>query len=322
MKHTTKIWLVIAAALVLIGTLGVVGVVAVNHWDFAVLSTERYETNTFDINEGFENISILSGTEDIAFFPSDDRKCRVVFYEQEKVKHTASVQNGNLLIETIDSRKWYDHIHITFSFDSPKISIYLPDSKYASLFVEESTGKIVIPKDFVFESIDLSLSTGNVDCSASCQGLSRIKTSTGNIHIENASAGELNLSVSTGKVDVRSVVCKGNVDVTVSTGKATLTDVSCKSFISSGSTGDITLENVIATEGISIERSTGDVKFAQCDAAELFVKTNTGDVTGTLLSEKVFITQSNTGRIEVPETTTGGKCKITTDTGNIVINIK
>jgi hypothetical protein len=40
-----------------------------------------------------------------------------------------------------------------------------------------------------------------------------------------------------------------------------------------------------------------------------------------LLSEKVFITKSDTGRIDVPETVTGGKCKITTDTGSIRIYI-
>ena len=48
----------------------------------------------------------------------------------------------------------------------------------------------------------------------------------------------------------------------------------------------------------------------------------TVDVTGTLLSEKVFIAQSGTGRIDVPETTTDGKCKITTDTGRISLSIE
>ena len=60
----------------------------------------------------------------------------------------------------------------------------------------------------------------------------------------------------------------------------------------------------------------------QGDAAELEISTDTGDVKGSLLTEKVFITRSDTGRIRVPETVTGGKCKITTDTGNIEIEIQ
>ena len=150
----------------------------------------------------------------------------------------------------------------------------------------------------------------------------RIKTSTGHIYAENITTGEIDLSVSTGMVDVKSAECEGDLNLMVSTGKTLLKDISCGNLVSGGSTGDITLENVIASGLISIRRSTGDVKFDHCDAAELSVQTDTGDVTGTLLSEKIFFTESDTGRIEVPETTSGGKCKIKTDTGKIIISIK
>ena len=40
------------------------------------------------------------------------------------------------------------------------------------------------------------------------------------------------------------------------------------------------------------------------------------------LTEKIFIAKTDTGEIKVPETTSGGKCKITTDTGDIKIEIK
>ena len=68
-------------------------------------------------------------------------------------------------------------------------------------------------------------------------------------------------------------------------------------------------------------RSTGDVEFERCDAAELQIETDTGSVTGSLRSEKVFIAQSDSGRVKVPETASGGICRITTDTGRISIEI-
>ncbi|MCQ2427410.1 MAG: DUF4097 domain-containing protein, partial [Clostridia bacterium] len=82
------------------------------------------------------------------------------------------------------------------------------------------------------------------------------------------------------------------------------------------------LKNVVTEGTIAIERSTGDVRFEGCDADELEISTDTGDVTGSLLSSKVFIAHSDTGRIDVPETTSGGKCKITTDTGDIKLSVK
>lgn len=100
-----------------------------------------------------------------------------------------------------------------------------------------------------------------------------------------------------------------------------MTNVSCADFVAGSDTGTITLKNVVATGSFSIESDTGDVRFENSDAAPISVKTSTGDVTGTLLSEKIFIAKTSTGRIRVPETTSGGKCEITTSTGDIKIDV-
>lgn len=101
-----------------------------------------------------------------------------------------------------------------------------------------------------------------------------------------------------------------------------MTDVACADFSAKSKTGTILLKNVVASNCFCIENNIGDVRFENSDAAQISVKTSTGDVTGTLLSEKVFITETSTGTIRVPKTITGGKCEITTSTGNIKIDIK
>lgn len=320
MRKTTKVWLIIAASLVLIGCILFVGIMSALRWDFKKLSTVEYETNTYEINETFDDISINTDTADIVFAFSDDGKCRVECHEEENAKHSVTVEDGILTIEVIDERSLFDYI-ANISFDSTKITIYLPKAEYTSLLIQEDTGDVEIPKDFTFKDIDISLSTGDVDFCASASEMIKIETSTGDIRVENISAGSLELSVTTGKVTVSSVTCKGDVTVGVSTGNVYLTDIACKSVVSSGSTGDISLDNVIAAENFSIERSTGDIKFDSSDAAEIFVETSTGYVTGTLLTDKVFITQTDTGRVDVPKTATGGRCEINTDTGDIKINI-
>ena len=75
-------------------------------------------------------------------------------------------------------------------------------------------------------------------------------------------------------------------------------------------------------DAFSIKNITGDIIFENSDAAQIFVKTDTGNVMGSLVSEKVFITETKTGDVKVPQTTTGGKCEITTNTGNIAIDIQ
>ena len=82
------------------------------------------------------------------------------------------------------------------------------------------------------------------------------------------------------------------------------------------------LSGVLAQESFNIERSTGDIKLTDCDAEEIEIETTTGNIEGALKTPKIFIATSDTGKINVPETTEGGKCKLTTDTGDIKIMIK
>ena len=161
-----------------------------------------------------------------------------------------------------------------------------------------------------------------MECDSSVSGLLRIALSTGDIDIENISAGKIELSVTTGDINIKNATCDADVEAMLTTGKAVLTDVYCKNFISSGNTGDLILKYVAAEKEFSIKRSTGDVKLDSCDAKDIYIKTDTGDVAGNILSEKVFITETDTGTVKVPKTTKGGKCEITTDTGDIKISIK
>ncbi len=261
MRKTTKIWLIIAVSLVLVGCIVFGTVMSVIKWDFKKLSTVKYQTNFYEITENFNDISIKTDTADVIFAVSDDGKCKVGCYEGKKEKHFVNVYENTLVINVVNEKSWYDYIGINIG--TPKITVYLPKTEYNSVVINLSTG-------------DISL--------------------------ENLSVGSLDFKVSTGDVDLK--------------------NIQCNSILSSGSTGDITLKDVIAKEKFSIKRSTGDVKFYGCDAGEITVETDTGDVSGSLLSEKVFVTKTSTGKISVPNTVTGGKCEIKTSTGDIKITCK
>lgn len=319
MSKQVKIWLIVATVLVTIGLVMFVILMEVCNWDFTKISTIEYVTNTYELEEEFDNISINIDTTDIVFLKSNDNKSRVVNYEQKNIKYYVNVKNNTLIIDEVDERKWYEYIGI--SFNNPKISIYLSEDEYDMLSIEESTGDIVIPKDFMFENIDILTSTGDVENYASTKETIKIKTSTGDICVKDVSSGKLDLSVSTGDITILSITCENDVKISVTTGDVKLTDILCKNVISSGDTGNIFLKNIIAEEKFSIIRSTGDVKFDSCDASDIFVKTDTGDVNGSLITDKVFITQTSTGSVDVPKTITGGKCEIITSTGDIKLDI-
>ena len=284
MKQSTKIWLITGGALILVGLIVFAGAMTALGWDFSKLSGVTMEPRTYEVGDSFDNLSIDVDIDDVLFQPSDDGRCKVVCDEEEGEErtHTVSVKDKTLTIGAADTGIVSKGFRFFF-FQSPKVTVYLPKKTYGALSVRTDSGDVTIPDAFTFGSIDITAATGDVECGASS---------------------------------------KGAISIRLSTGDVSLSDFACKSLTVDGSTGDTMLKNVIATGAVAIGRSTGDVTLDSCDAEAFTVKTTTGDVTGSLLSDKVFLTDTTTGDVSVPQTTKGGKCEITTTTGDIRIDIK
>ena len=67
------------------------------NWDFAKLSTGKYETNEYEISEVFGAVSVDTDTADIKLVHSEKSTASVVCYEQKKVKHNVKVEDGTLV---------------------------------------------------------------------------------------------------------------------------------------------------------------------------------------------------------------------------------
>lgn len=315
-----KIWFIVAGALMLVGGVlfaVVMGIVAPN---FEELSTMKYQDKRYEISEDFTDILLTTKTADITFAPAEDGKAAVVCHEMEKAAHEVCVKDGKLMIVMVDNRAWYEHIGIDFG--SPKITVYLPAGAYGMLGVQATTGSVKIGAEVSFASIDVKTSTGAVTCQASASGTVKIHTNTGDISVSGILAGALDLKVSTGRVTLRDVTCTGDAAVKVSTGRTEITNLTCGAFRSEGSTGDLQITNAIAAGRFDIKRDTGDVKLVDCDAAEVYIDTDTGDVNCGFLTEKTVFAKTDTGRVDVPRGTSGGRCEIETDTGDIKVTIK
>lgn len=299
MRKSTTVLLIVAICLVVTGMILFAITLGINGWDFRHLDTRIFETNTHPISTEFHSILVETDTPDIRVLPSPDRSCKVVCYETENARHTVTAENGTLTIRLVKNQKWYDYIGI--QFESPKITVYLPEAVYESLSVHADTGDVEVSDDLTFEQISISVSTGD-------------------IHLEDITAKSITMTQSTGDVVARNVQCQ-QFHSTGSTGDLELHDLTASEIISiARSTGDVNMKASTALQ-VSIQTDTGDVRFEACDAEEIVIHTDTGDVTGTLLTPKIFQVETDTGRVDVPESGTGGKCQVKTDTGDIQVEI-
>lgn len=163
------------------------------------------------------------------------------------------------------------------------VTVYLPTADYTTLAIKVDTGDVSVSGITFTSSVSAKIDTGDVE-------------------LKGVKASEIALSTDTGEVD-----CE---------------DVSCTILAAKTETGEISLNGVIADGKFDIVSETGDVEFEGCDAASVFIKTETGDVEGSFLSDKIIFAETDTGEKDYPYLTSGGKCEITTETGDIKISIR
>ena len=113
----------------------------------------------------------------------------------------------------------------------------------------------------------------------------------------------------------------GSITIENNVGEIELAELSCKELFVTLNANDVSLQRVIASEGLYIKNNTGDIEFEECDAPVITMENMTGDIEGTLLTEKQFDAKTTTGRVNVPESSGEGSCKLRTNTGNIQVEI-
>lgn len=318
MKKFVNIIILSSVFLILAGMIMFVIVLSVNKWDFGKFSIGSVSTNTYQIEEEFSNIMIEETTSDIDFVYVEDGNCKVVAKEYSKVSHLVEVTDGTLTIKEDDQRKWHEKL---FNFSDTKVTVYINQKVLNNLTIDTETGDVDINNKFTFSNILINGSTADVELYATTLESVLINLDTGDIEVSNTSCGNMDLKVSTGDIEIENLNCLNKLKITVSTGDVEIENVSCKDFSSDGSTGRITLNNVLVNNNMNIKRDTGDVRLNKCDAGSIDIETSTGDVRGTLLSNKIFNVDTDTGKKKVPESISGGICKIITDTGDIIIEI-
>ena len=324
MKKSTMILLIVAAALILAGAvLGIVGMALSSGdtlWNggWIALGTRNTTVNEFEFAEEVSEIDIVVNTTDVEILPASDGVTKVVCREDAREPHTVRVEDGTLKIR-VEEQAWYRKISF-FSIGERKVTLYLAEKELDRLSIETDTGDVRVAKELSLASASVTSDTGEIAFASPVAGALNIKVSTGDVSVSSPTLGSGDISATTGDVSLYGVTAD-EIKIETSTGEIEATSVSCRTFSAKSSTGEHEYERVLAEETLTLTATTGDISLYGCDAAEVSITTDTGDVSGRFLSEKVFYTNTDTGRVSVPKATSGGLCEITTDTGNIQSSI-
>ena len=97
--NNSKKWITAGAVMLGAGAL-ICGIsFATMGFDSTKLGTAEYVTNTTEVEDKFQHITISSNIEDVELVPADDDACKVVCYEEKDDPYKVYVKKDTLTIE-------------------------------------------------------------------------------------------------------------------------------------------------------------------------------------------------------------------------------
>lgn len=233
--------------------------------------------------------------------------------------------------------------------------------QYGNLYLKCGSGDIEIPECFGFSSVKIKTLSGDVNCKNNSTDLSinsqsgniyisggigfnsmDLKSSSGDIVMSNINGHNISAESNSGDIELLDVICMGiNAEVTsgdinfsVISGsnifaESTSGDIDFSAIRSTdisvkATSGDIELKDTVCEGNLNIETTSGEVNLKDSDGKGIEISSTSGDVYGNLLTEKIFITKTNSGYIDVPSfdntiNKTWDKCIINTSSGDITM---
>jgi DUF4097 and DUF4098 domain-containing protein YvlB len=100
-----------------------------------------------------------------------------------------------------------------------------------------------------------------------------------------------------------------------------LSNVKGKEIFAKTTSGGVMLTDTVASQKLKANSTSGEIDLKRCDAKNIVLDTVSGEISGTLLSNKQFITETTSGTVNVPQSVSNEECRITTVSGDIYIEI-
>ena len=156
------------------------------------------------------------------------------------------------------------------------------------------------------------------DCTATTADL---ETTSGEIRVRTVTLDSLTAQTGSGGIRMESVTVTEATDLETTSGEITLLYTTCGTLTAETGSGGIDLTDTTVAGHIQAETTSGAIRFTRADAATLNLKTTSGSVRGSLLTPKIFYTDTTSGSVDVPKSTEGGLCEIQTTSGSIRITV-
>ncbi len=209
MSKRFKKGLIISAVIFGIGLILCLVITILIDFDFSRLNTAVHEKKTRVISAEFDEINIQDIEDGVVLKPSNDGKCKIIYYDSNKITHSIDVSENTLEIRS-EYKDWTSYI---FNINIGRImTIYLPEKEYERLYISTVGGNINMG-EFEFEDTELNTVSGNVDAYVS--GQLDISTTSGDVNVTGRTDDKAKISSVSGNIKLDKFISESlSVDTT------------------------------------------------------------------------------------------------------------
>jgi DUF4097 and DUF4098 domain-containing protein YvlB len=220
----------------------------------------RYVTNTYEINDRYEKITIDAREAKVKIEPSNDGITELFCYEKKRMPYEFLIQDGTLVIKPKKS-KWYNFLRI--GIDRSEIRLAVPESVSGNISVKANVGCIDVR-------------------SITCDGKIDIQTNTGNVNLENVSCEDFESKGNTGSVSLNGFTAKKSITISRNTGKISLHSCTAPEIFVKTKTGTV-CGKLPSNTVFRVRTNTGKIEIpnppiGETVGARCEINTNTGSV--------------------------------------------
>lgn len=311
MNSVTKRLLIIAGALIIVGTvLGATAITMVG-FNWESLSTRLpYEEKsyTYDLKSGVTALSVSDVSSDVIFVSSNDDFIKINCFENENESYDIKLsEDGHLSVNYFKPKRWYEYIGFNFNHQKRTLTVSVPAKFTGTVGASTVSGDITMSNLGLSDALVVNTTSGEItlkDIAAS--GQTSMTSVSGNIELDKMNInGDLKLGTTSGDTDISSSQIAGNL--------------SLKSI-----SGDLNAMKTRVNGNASLKSTSGEVEFKDLTSNNISISTISGNVSGNILGDsKDYTIKADTvsGNKNLPLSANGNKLlNVSTTSGDIDIS--
>ncbi len=289
------------------------------------LNNEKQIIKTYDISDDYSDIYIETKDADVRFVVSENGKTSVTCINGTK-KDVVGSFNKCLKVISEKKKKAGTVFNPVFDFrkdNAADITVSLPYKRLGDVALITENGRIEADDFFLSDTVNSSLVTknGEIIYCMNTTGNCFIENENGNITVRSLQCDYVDVKNKSGEISLTGSDIKGALNIKNGSGEFNAENVECENLTAESDSGDLYLKNFLSRVAVTVKENSGNVKIRKSDANAFIIDSKSGDVDAEFVSPKIYTVESKSGSVNIPESLSGGMCKINTDSGDIRVRI-